>query len=123
MNIWNCFKEAFSVAVAKEDHRGFLIGALGIRSDGVKVMSANGPVLISDKCKHKNTYRRAHAEYRLCQKIDKGATIFVVRIGKSDGKYKLAKPCPACQIVLRSKQVAKVYYTISENEYGVMEFD
>jgi hypothetical protein len=119
MDVWNYFNQALAVAIAKNDNRNFLIGALGVRNDGKKVLSSNGAVVINGvKCKA--ICKSAHAEHRLCRKIDKGAVVFVVRVGRKDGKFRLAKPCIACQLVMRSNAVKKVYYTISDTEYGVL---
>jgi deoxycytidylate deaminase len=122
MNIWNCFSIAIAAAISKNDKRDFLLGAMAIRNDGIRVTSYNGPAIIDDKKSTKSYYKEAHAEYRLCRKLDKGSTVFVVRVGKKDGKLKMAKPCITCQIAMRRKKVKRVYYSINELEYGVMIF-
>jgi tRNA(Arg) A34 adenosine deaminase TadA len=122
MNIWHCFTIAAAVAAAKDDSRDFLLGAVGIRSDGIRVVSPNGPAMICDKLHHKSYYKEAHAEYRLCRKLNKNSVVFVVRISKTDGRLMMAKPCTTCQIALKRKRVKKVYYSISDTEYGVMTF-
>jgi cytidine deaminase len=119
MDVWNYFSQALVVAVSKNDYRDFLIGAIAIRKDGTKVASSNGPAMISG-IKQKSFFSKAHAESRLCRKIDKGAIIFVIRVGKKDKQFKMAKPCNTCQVLLKSKKVSKIYYTISNAEYGVL---
>ena len=108
--IWNYFKLAGEVATNKTDNRTFLLGALGIRGDGATVTAANAPT--------EGPERVVHAEYRLCQKLDCDATVFVARV-RRDGSYGKAIPCFACRKVLKSRRVKRVYYTISDREYGV----
>lgn len=62
----------------------------------------------------------AHAEARLAKKLDRGAIVYVVRINRK-GKLVMARPCANCLMILKSKKVKKIYYSISENEYGVIE--
>jgi len=102
------------MALHKEEERQWLLGAVGIRSDGAIVYAQNGNVAIPT--------RSAHAEYRLGKKLDKGSMVYVSRIRRDTNQFGLAKPCANCEKFLRSKGVKKVYYTISENEYGVMNF-
>jgi deoxycytidylate deaminase len=115
------FKIASQVATAKDDLRSFKIGALAIRSDEVIVCSANGPVQIDDCIYKGSCVRASHAEMRLCNKLDVGSVVFVVRIRPIDGKYGLARPCSNCLPVLLSKGVSKVYYTIDEFSYGIIK--
>ena len=109
--IWNYFELAGRMAVSKKDRRTYLIGAVAIRGDGTLVCSMNGPT--------PQPTREVHAEYKVCQKLDYGATIYVARIKVGNGNFGNAKPCQVCRKILRSKKVKKVYYTISHNEYGV----
>lgn len=90
------------------------IGCVGIRNDGVIVQSWNG--CATDVCP------TAHAEARLARKLDVGSVVYVARVRRDNGKMAMAKPCRGCERYLRSKGIAKVIYTISENEYGVLEF-
>ena len=62
-----------------------------------------------------------HAEARLCRKLDYYGEVFVAR--RTSEGYRLAKPCPRCEARLRSRRVRRVYYTISNNEYGVLDYD
>lgn len=112
--IFNYFEIAANLARKKNDldKRAYFIGAIAIRGDGTMVSAVNG----SDTARN----RQIHCEYRICKKIDHGATVYLARIGLSDGKFRIAKPCRNCRKVLRSKKVKKVYYTIGPNEYGVL---
>lgn len=116
--VWEFFERAKKVAVQRKDNRSFLIGAAAIRSDGVCVCSANGPVLMHGDDKH--YFKWAHAEARVIRKVDKGATVFVVRVCKTTGGFKNARPCQTCINAMRTRMVKKVYYTISNNEFGVI---
>jgi len=67
--IWKYFKMAGSIATSKKDRRTYLLGAVAIRGDGCIVKSANGPSPVPA--------REAHAEYKLCKKLDHGATVLL----------------------------------------------
>ena len=121
--MWKYFDEARKVAIANEDVRDYFLGAIGIRTDCTKLIKAcNGPAMISTSSTRRN-YPAAHAEYRLAQKLNKGSIVFVCRVKKGDNSYAMARPCANCQRRLASKGVVKVYYTINDNEYGVMYLD
>lgn len=123
MDIWDYFNQALIIATSKSNGRDYIMGAIAIRKDGTKVASANGPAMmqmIVPGIKQRTFFSNAHAESRICRKIDKGSIVFVIRVGKKDGQFKMAKPCNVCQIMLKSKKVSKVYYTINNLEYGVM---
>lgn len=95
------------------------VGAVGVRHrDGVIVYASNGSPggITVDRCPS------AHAEAKLCRKLDFGATVYVARIRRDDGRLAMAKPCANCERLLRNKNVSKVFYTIAEGEFGVLEF-
>lgn len=119
-NVWSYFDIAAKCAkISKSrDFREFKLGAIAIRADGVLAISANGSAMISTTDR-RHYSRECHAEYRLARKLDKGAVVYVVRINKFD-EFKNARPCKTCENALRSHGVKKVYYTLSDNEYGVM---
>lgn len=110
---WRYLRLAAEVAALKEDSRAHRLGAVGLRSDGVMVAAHNSPA--------RDKSPTVHAEARLTRKLDYYATVFVTRV-RSDG-FGLARPCPTCQRALRRRRVQRVYYTISSDEYGVMELD
>lgn len=99
-------------------HRKAFIGAVGRRSDGAVVMSWNGSSAGTtiDRCPN------AHAEARLARKLDFGSVVYVARVRRDDGRMVMAKPCAHCERTLRNRGVIRVEYSISENEFGVMEF-
>lgn len=99
-------------AARRNDQRSYFVGAMGLRADGASVISCNGPAT--------NKSAVIHAETRLSAKLDVGATVWVARSRRSDGALALAKPCPNCERVLRNRGVKKVFYSVSPNEYGVL---
>lgn len=102
---------ARKVAVKGDKKRQYKFGAVGIRNDGAIVSASNIRCRLREPC--------AHAEYRLTRKLDWGAVVYVVRV-LADGKLAMAKPCKTCQSVMRLKGVKRCYYSISNNEFGVM---
>jgi cytidine deaminase len=112
--IFNYFEIAAKTAVSKSDNRAFLLAAVGERNDGTLVKSLNSPTTIPD--------RTVHAEARLCKKLDYNSVVYVARVKICDGKPGMARPCNSCMKTLISKKVKRVYYTISEQEYGVIGF-
>lgn len=113
--IFNYFEIAAKTASSKNNERAFILGAIGLRgSDKVLVKSLNAPTTMPD--------RTAHAEARLCKKLDYNSTVYVARVRLCDGTPAIARPCQSCMKTLISKKVKRVYYTISEKEYGVIGF-
>ena len=105
-------KLAGKIARLKRDDRRYFLGAIGIRSDGVLVCSYNGAP--------KEPCAEHHCEFRLTRKLDKGSVVYISRT-LSDGTPALSKPCYTCELALRSAGVQRVYYTISIDNYGVLE--
>lgn len=114
MNVWVYLRLAAEAAKRDiDDPRCHAVGACAIRNDGVIVRSRNGHA--------KQKFPEAHAERRVLRKSTDGAIVFVARVRKG-GFLGLAKPCPRCENYMRSTGVDKVYYTISDNEYGCITF-
>jgi hypothetical protein len=109
--IFNYFEIAARTALSKEDCRAFLLGAVGIRSDGTMVRALNSAVEFPD--------RRVHAEFRVARKLDQGATVYVARVRFDSFEFGMARPCTHCRQLLASKRVVRVYYTINSFQYGV----
>lgn len=111
--------EAAAVAIRlksndrKIDLRSFLLGAVGLRADGVFVSSRNiaAPDLVPQH----------HAEARLVRKLTPNSYVWVARVSRKNGDWCLAKPCPGCQRLLRSSGVKRVVYTIAPGEWGVID--
>lgn len=98
------------------DHRVARVGCVIHRSDGVLVAARNAAIA--------NTSKRMplfHAEVRALKKADVGGVAYVARV-RRDGTYGNARPCPTCQIFLRSRGIIKAYYTLSNIEWGCLEF-
>lgn len=110
--IFDYFQIAAQVAQSKDDERSFLLGAIGIRADGVMVSALNGPSQYPN--------RVAHAEARLARKLTPNSEVYVVRVRLIDGQFGMARPCEACQKILRTKGIKRVYYSIGPDEFGIM---
>jgi cytidine deaminase len=96
----------------KKIKRHYRLGAVGIRSDGIIVTANNIP------CRELTA--PAHAEARLVRKLTKNSEVYVVRIQR-DGSLANARPCMTCQRLMRGRGVLKVYYSISQNEWGCLK--
>lgn len=118
-DIFDYFRFAISIALKAEDKyekRKAVVGAIGWRRDGAIVHAFNA----GDQ-RHRSP--QTHAEFRCCRKMEKYAPeIYVARITRNDGKMALAKPCSTCFAILKNRKIQRVYYTISDFEYGVIDF-
>lgn len=112
MNHKKMLEIAAQIAGAK-NNRTYLMAALAYRRDGTLICSPNGSP--------KEPNQQSHAETRLARKLDTANEVFVARILKNTRDWALARPCEGCQIILRSKLVKRVFYTIAPNEWGVIE--
>jgi len=95
-----------------KDPRGFLIGAVGVRADGVLVSSKN--VAATDLAPNH------HAEARLARKLTPNSTVWVARVLRASTDWAMARPCQGCQNRMKSVGVQRVVYTIGPNEWGVL---
>jgi hypothetical protein len=98
----------------KSDIRTYLLGAVGLRADGVVVSSPNIP------SRDFTNERSNHAEVRLARKLTLGSTVWVARVARKDGSWAMAKPCRGCERRLRATGVERIVYTIGPNEWGVI---
>jgi tRNA(Arg) A34 adenosine deaminase TadA len=114
MNVREYFRIAGRIAMSEDHHRKYrrryLMGAVAIRNDGVIVISKNTT--------SKTPNQKLHAESRVLKKAGKGAILFVVRICRANGIFKMAHPCKKCMAEIQNREVRRVYYTISNREYG-----
>lgn len=95
------------------EKRQFLLGAVGLRNDGVIVTSRN--VASPDPAP------QHHAETRLVRKLTPSSTVWVSRVAKGTGGWAMAKPCQNCERRLKAAGVERIVYTIGPNEWGVIE--
>jgi len=110
------FRLARQAALHGDDkgvRRQYRLGAVGLRSDGTTVTSNNLP------CQHPN--KHSHAEARLTRKLDWGSEVYVVRITMGKALLANARPCPNCQQLMKLRGVKRVYYSISEREWGCIK--
>ena len=96
----------------RRDKRGYWYGVVAERDDGTLVFARNGASALKNPT--------CHAEYRVLRKAGARSTVYVARVSREDGSLKNAKPCPYCEAALRHKYVKRVYYTVSDEEYAVM---
>jgi len=101
------------------DPRNFLLGCVGIRSDGTTVTGRNGAVEYSANDTNYQLVPSSHAEGRVLRKLGKYGTLYVARVLKRDGSLAMARPCMMCQTRIKSYKVEKVYYTIDPYHYGL----
>jgi cytidine deaminase len=92
----------------------YYFGAIGIRNDGRIVHSTN--------LRNPDATINCHAETRLCSKLDKDSEVYVLRTNRNGSRILLARPCNGCQNKMKATGVKKVYYSISNNEFGQIEF-
>jgi tRNA(Arg) A34 adenosine deaminase TadA len=103
------------------DKRNFVLGAVGIRKDGVLVSAKNGAVISSTYDDYR-VIAEAHAEFRTIRKLGKNApALYVARVLKRDGSLAMSMPCGGCQLRIRAAKVGRVYYTINDKQYGVWD--
>lgn len=94
------------------DNRSFMLGAVGLRRDGVLVSARN--IAATD------VTPSAHAEARVVKKLTCNSVVWVARVGRARGDWALARPCEKCQNRMKTAGVKKVIYTIAPNEWGVL---
>ena len=100
---------AKAAKIHKRDKRLYQMGAVAIRADGVIVCSSNGASQDVDPS--------MHAEARVLRKAGFGASLFVARVRKLDGTTAMAKPCPACEALIRNRGVKVVCYSTDNGGY------
>lgn len=98
---------------SKRDNRSFLLGAVGMRNDGVIVSARN--IAATD------VTPSAHAEARVVKKLTCDSIVWVARVGRGSNSWALARPCEKCQRRMKTAGVRKVVYTIAPNEWGVIQ--
>lgn len=101
---------AKKIAIRGRNKKQYHLGCVAKRKDGSIVSSFNT-----------RSYGKApssHAEAKTLRKAGLGATIWVSRV-MANNSLGMAKPCETCQKLIRKYKVKKVYYSISDDEYGV----
>ena len=104
----------------EDDNRNFWLGAVGIRHDSAIVHAKNGSISCDRTFKRHEKFPYLHAEGRVIRKIGTfGKAIYVSRISRLDGSFAMARPCGTCSILITSRNIEKVYYSINSNQYGI----
>ena len=111
---------AAKIAVPNKDNdpREYWLAAIGIREDGTFVCSKNGAVHSTSVVGYR-LIPSSHAEGRVIRKMDVGGIIYVARVLRRDRSLCSAKPCKMCSILIKSKGIEKVYYSIIEIYYFI----
>ena len=117
-------QRAIRHAWENETYPKFRMAAVVVKGGSVLACGHNklntDPALVadSDRSLHKVA---VHAEADALKQCGnpKGSTVYVARIGRN-GKVGMARPCCRCQTQLINAGVTRAVYTISENEYGVL---
>ena len=100
-------------------------GAVLIKGGNVVNVAFNKPDFTKFGNRFRNNYTcglaTTHAEIGailgLSRSTTEGATVFVVRVNRR-GEYRMSKPCPMCEDVLKFVGVKKVVYTTDGNTVG-----
>lgn len=99
----------------RDQRKSFLLASIGIRKDGAMVRAVNSGAFLPTI--------DAHSEWRLCKRLDLGTKeVYVARIRLLNGEFAMARPCDQCYRALWRKRVEKIYYTISQKEFGCIDF-
>lgn len=119
------FMDMAKRAAQKSEYGRFRHGAVLVKGGSVRNIGTNS----SDYCSFGARFRSQpgkatiHAEIGAVLGVDKsvteGATVYVARINKQE-TYRLSKPCPMCEAVLRHVGVKKVVYTVDNQKVGVL---
>lgn len=101
---------AKKVAIKGRNKKQYHLGCVAKRKDGSIVSAFN--------TRSWGKSPRSHAEAKALKKAGKGSILWVSRVLANDS-YGLAKPCKDCQRLIKKYEVKKVYYSISDSEFGV----
>lgn len=111
----------------QNDQRIYSLGAVGVRDDGRIVHARNEAVFDTytgskrSICSVHKRFPESHAEARLTKKLGLGGTVYVARVARCNQELAMARPCESCQSILKAFRVNKVYYSISQNEWGMWD--
>jgi hypothetical protein len=120
VNPFSLLRRAAKLAAAVSTDQEFRLAAVGVRSDGAIVQATNKAVRVPTKNGGEATRLwNTHAEARLCRKLDAGAVVLVARV--NDHGWAMARPCRECLRLLERRRVVRVYFTIADHEYGVID--
>ena len=115
-------------AVAKEQANrsscNYRLGACVVKRRKVLGKACNAYKTHPETNKDPAFLKGLHAELGACLNTSRnqleGSDLFVVRILKNNS-LALSRPCVICQEVLKRFGVSRVFYTMTNSEYGVLE--
>jgi len=131
MNFPKKVQKFFNLAIKeaeKSEYSSFRHGAIVCKGGSVIQGSPNKNCLCSfgERFIHYKGIPTVHAELGSILGVSKtnthNATVYVVRINRN-GTLMNSRPCPMCQGVLFFVGVKRVFYSISDNEYGVLNLN
>lgn len=118
-------EEAAKIAISDVNgslRKNFLHGGIGVRKDGVLVSARNGAVNASSSAEFYKTILEAHCEPRIVRKMGKGGgeELYIARVLRKDQKtFAMSAPCAGCSNIIRAAKIPRVYYSISNYQYGI----
>lgn len=111
---------AVKIALANEEYPKWKLGCVIKRGGAVQAVGWNTlksePTYLDN---HSNC--SVHAEERALRQMNydaEGCILYVARIRRG-GDIGMAKPCKACQRLIKRSGVKRVVYTINDETYGV----
>ena len=114
---------------SSSDYGNFRHGAVLIKSSAIIGLGVNNEKYCSVGAKFRPDERGIstyHAEIsallNLPRSVTKGATMFVARVAKGTGDWRLSKPCNMCHAVMEERGIFQVYYSIDGDTIGHYKF-
>lgn len=110
----------------KAKNEDYKHGAVLVRGGSVINSSYNMsiPSKFADRHKIHDGIATRHAEVNVVLGIDRSMTVnavvYVVRVSRG-GNFRLSKPCAMCLSIMKFVGIKRVYYSISNDEYGVIK--
>lgn len=127
--IRNHFELARNIAL-QSNHKCFRHGAALVQGNRVLNTACNDLRYTKFASRFLTNYQvkkgcaSRHAELKsvlgISRQLTQGADVFVVRVNWQ-GKFKLSKPCPMCMACMSYVGVKRVFYSIDEDNYGVIK--
>lgn len=111
-----------SITTALTGQGSFRVGAVADSRSGIRVASNIRKTHPKMRDYPYPLYATQHAEFRLVANnldILENSIVYVARVNRR-GLQRFAKPCSACQLVLKSAGVRTVYYTLDNNGVGTL---
>lgn len=121
-------KRFFALAkniACQSEFKTFKHGAVLVRGGSVINVAHNQCVhsKLAERFKKHNGWATRHSEINVIlgvnRKVTTGADVYVVRVNNT-GELKNSRPCNMCIDTMKFVGIGRVFYSISDNEYGVI---